>query len=705
MANAYPHLLAPGRIGSLSLRNRIFLTAMGVNLGDTQGNITPRIREFCAEVAKGGAAMVNIGVVGVDWPVGGNQPYQIAISDDRYIPGFQSVADAVHAHGAKLAVQLHFGGLVGMEDALAGRPTWTPSIPPAKDSHLLDGFLEEELAEAPFGRVTGFDYKVMTRQDIDHLVQRFAAGAERAKRAGVDGVEIHGGHGYIISSFLSPYTNQRTDEYGGSIENRSRFLVEILQAIRAAVGPDYPMWCKIDSQEFGLEGITLQDATTTARLAQQAGADAITVTSYQDSTIGVLHSGSHTPDVPGWTLHNAAAIKAAVDIPVIASGRVEVAVGEKHIADGRFDFLAMGRKLLADPYLPKKLAENRAEHVRPCIYCYTCISEIYYGRSTKCAVNPEMSFERELAVVPAAQKKRVVVVGGGPAGMESARRLALKGHKVTLLEQTDRLGGTLQFASIAYEPNEGILDWLKQEVAESTVDVRLNTVAGAEVLKALEADEVVVATGAVRKMPPIPGADRANVFSGDDMRKLVLGEDLDQLKVKTGWTTRLAAKAASLTGATKSPEFIRQATRTWMPLGERIVIIGGELVGLELAEFLAHRGRKVAVVDDAARLGAGLTIVRRWRVFDELEKLDVPLYKQATDIAIGDNEVSYRNSHGQIRRLAADHVIVAKGATGDLTLANELRAAGFKVHSVGDCNGIGYISGAMRAAAEVAVKI
>jgi NADPH-dependent 2,4-dienoyl-CoA reductase/sulfur reductase-like enzyme len=451
------------------------------------------------------------------------------------------------------------------------------------------------------------------------------------------------------------------------------------------------------------KGITLEDACRTAQLAEAAGASAITVSAYHDVSLGVLHSGSNTPDVPGLLLDNAAAVKATVSIPVIAVGRIEPTVGEQRISAGDCDFVAMGRKLLADPQLPRKLMEGREEDIKPCIYCYTCISEIYLRRPTRCAVNPETGFERELAPQSAPVRKHVAVVGGGPGGMEAARRLAAKGHRVTLLEQGDRLGGTLLFASIAYEPNERLLRWLEQQLAG--VAVKFGTTATLESLQALEVDEVVVATGAVRALPAIEGCDRDFVFSGDDLRRLVLGGDSESLKHKTGWTTRLAMKAGALTGATKSPALIRQATHAWMPLGDRIVIIGGELVALELAEFLAHRGRRVTVVDAARKFGAGLPIVRRWRVLDELRSSGVELLPGATEIRIGDHEVTCRDGGGQLRALAVDHVVVAKGARGDLTLADELRTAGLRVHTVGDCNGVDYIAGAIREAALVAQVI
>jgi NADPH-dependent 2,4-dienoyl-CoA reductase/sulfur reductase-like enzyme len=289
--------------------------------------------------------------------------------------------------------------------------------------------------------------------------------------------------------------------------------------------------------------------------------------------------------------------------------------------------------------------------------------------------------------------------------MEAARRLALKGHAVTLIEKSDRLGGTAQFASIAYAPNQGIVDWLKRQVGQSSIDVRLSTPASPDLLRSLKPDEVVVATGAVRTMPPIPGADRPNVFSGDEMRQLVLGQDLGRLAGKIDFRTRLALKAGAAAGLTRNLRTVRDASKLWMPLGRRVVIVGSELVALELAEFLALRGRTVTVVDDAPKFGAGLQIVRRWRVLHELKEIGVTLLPLARDIAIGDCAVTYVNPHGQARKIGADHVIVAKGATGDLGLADTFRQAGFSVHAIGDCKGVGYIEGAMADAARVAQAI
>ena len=705
-AGRHSNLLRPGRIGTLELKNRLYMTAMGTNLADQGGVCGERSRAYYAERARGGIGLITVGSVGVGWPVGSSLSNQIALSEDRHIPGIRALADEVHTHGAKLALQLHFGGLVAATDMKEGRPVWTPSIPEGKAGDVIEGFLESELAVADFLKYGEIQFRVMTREDMGELVRWFVAAAQRARAAGVDGIELHGGHGYIFSSFISPATNKRADEYGGSVENRTRLLIEVIGGIRAALGRTFPLWVKIDSREFGRsEGIDIEDAIAAARLIEAAGADAITASTYADQTWGINHSGSNIPDVPETMVPGAVAIKSAVTVPVLASGRIELGDADRYLGEGKFDFLGLGRPLLADPHLARKLLEGRAADVRPCIYCYCCVSQIYFSRPVKCAVNPETGLERELAVAPAASRKRIVVIGGGPAGLETARRAALAGHEVVLLEQSDRLGGTAQFAAIAYEPNERIVEWLRGQIERSGVDVRLKTRATAGLVAALRPDVVVVATGAVRTMPAIPGADRPNVLSGDEMRRLLLGEELGSLRSKTDWSTRLATKVGALTGATKSFELIRSATRSWMPLGKRIVIIGGELVGLELAEFLAHRGRQVSVIEEAARLGAGLYLVRRWRVLAQLRELGVALLASARDIIIGESRVTYVNLNGQARTLGADHVIVAKGAQGDLALARALRDAGLEVLTAGDCEGVSYIEGAMGSAARAAAAL
>lgn len=701
MKGPWPRLLSPGRIGAMELKNRMIVTAMGVSLANPDGTASERQMAYHEEQAKGGAGLIITGVCGVAWPTGAVAKNQLAISDDRFLPGLKQLVDRVHAHGAKIAAQLHHGGQVAAFASTFGQPLWLPSMPQPFEGDMFDSFLPEELGAFAGGPMP--EIKILEPEDIQTAIRQYAEGARRAKEAGFDGVEIHGGHGYLISSFLSPSTNQRTDEYGGSLENRARLMLDVARAVREAVGPDFPVWMKLDSREVGKNvGTTLEDAKQVARWLEAAGVDAITVTAYHNTGIGKHHSDSNIPHLPNSNVPATEAIKAQVKIPVIASGRIEPDDAESHIASGKYDFLALGRKILADPHLPRKLAEGRPDLVRPCIYCYTCVSAIYVRDQVRCAVNFETGFEDLRANAAPPTGKRVVVIGGGPAGMEAARRLDAAGNTVTLIEKGDRLGGTLRFASLAYEPNERLLNWLRDEISRSNVEVRLKTEATPEFVKSLQPDEVYVATGAVRDMPPIPGSDLPHVLSGDDLRNMMLGETSEEVKRKTSLLTRVATKIGAATGMTANIDFVRKATRQWMPLGDRVAIIGGELVGLELAEFLTERGRKVTVIEEGANFGRGLLLVRRMRILAELREHGVDLRANAKDVRITAEGVVFTDESGEAITLPADHVIVAKGARGDSTIAEQLRAAGLNVREFGDGTGVGYIEGAIRGGAEAA---
>lgn len=699
MSVDYTHLLAASRIGTMELRNRMVVSAMGVVLSEADGTVGERMMGFHEEQAKGGAGLIVSGVVGVAWPVGAVVPHQTAISDDRFIPALSEMVKRVHRHGAKIAAQLHHGGLnAGYSAGEHDVPLWGPSLPPPMKGDFVQSFLPEELAAfAPKKMPT---VKVLEQADIDLVVSQFAQGARRAKAAGFDGIEIHSAHGYLLSSFISPKSNSRTDSYGGSLENRLRLLLEVIAAIRAEVGTAYPLWCKLDAWEAGREGgITLQEAIAAAKLVEAAGVDAITVSSYHNSAIGKLHSASNIPHDPETNIPSATAIKAVVKVPVIASGRVEMEAANRHIGNGQYDFLAMGRKVLADPSLPSKLAAGKPDLIRPCVYCYTCVSAIYTQDPVRCAVNPltGLEWQRKTHRVSG---QNYVVVGAGPGGMEAACQLAEAGNRVTLIEKSGRLGGTLRFASLAYPANERLLDWLIARVKRSPVEVRLNTEATPELLATLKPDAVIVATGGRRDMPALVGNDLPHVFSGDDMRNLLLGQSSGALERKTGSLTRLATKVGAMTGMTDNLEFVRKASHTWMPLGRKVAIIGGELVGLELAEFLNERGREVTVIEPNSHMGRGLTLVRRARLLAELQEHGVTLHRGAADIAISKTAVTFGDKEGSIHSVQADHVIVAMGASGDTSVAVQIAALGYRVHVAGDANGIGYIEGAIRGASE-----
>jgi 2,4-dienoyl-CoA reductase (NADPH2) len=700
MNQSFRHLLASGRIGRLELRNRIFMSPMGSNLAEEDATCGERILRYYEARAQGGAAMVIMGSVGVAWPRGSGNQRQVALSEDRFIKPLARVADAVHAHGARIAVQLQHAGAIAVNEPFHGLPFLVPSVPEQKSIDWpvdLTADEKRDMFDKYFAPSVKIGYQEATEGDIEWLLASFAAAAVRAREAGIDGVEIHGGHGYIFSSFLSPSSNRRTDRYGGSLENRARLLTEAVKRIRATVGPDYPVWCRLDSEEYlKTDGISLDDAIQTVKLVEQAGVDAVHVTAYADASKGIGFTEAHTVAEPCKYVPNTAAIKAAARVPVIGVGRIEPAIADRLVAEGKLDFVAMARKLLADPELPAKLAAGRPELIRPCIYCYTCISQIFLGTHTRCAVNAQTGFEASDPIVPATARKRVLVIGGGPAGMEAARVAALRGHTVELLEAGDRLGGTVFFSSIVSPDNGPLIDYLAAQLKELGVKVRLGTQANVDLVRAAGPDVVVVATGAQRGLVNVPGADLPHVLSGDEMREMVTGRYGPVLARKLRPAVRFALAAGRLSGALGDAGTIRWLSHHWLPLGSHVAIYGGGLVGVELAEFLAERGRTVTLIEPGPHFGKELMLVRRWRLMDTLRKLKVRLLASTELVEIQPGRVRYRTASGQEQTRRADHVVMALGAMPDRGLADALQDVCTQVHCIGDADDVGYIEGAIR---------
>ncbi len=699
-ANApYSRLMSPLSIGSLKLKNRIILAPMGDNLAETDGSCTERIQAYYEARAAGGAGLLIMGVVSVAFPAGTAEPFQTGLSDDRFIPGLAEVARRVHAAGGKIAVQLQHAGKTAIRDLVDGRELWVPSIPAPKQSDMMAtltpeeraGFISNQIRSAP-------KIRVMDKADIAQMVEWFAAAALRAKQAGVDGVELHAGHTYILAGFLSAHSNQRDDAYGGPIENRARLMVEVIHAVKARCGADYPVWVRLDGEEIDFAGgITPDDAVAAARLAEAAGADAIHVSAYASAHRSVNFTRAPLVHAPNALLPLAERVKQAVGVPVIGVGRVEPEDADAAIGRGAIDAIAMGRKLLADPELPNKLAQGRAAEVRPCIYCYTCVSQIFVNQSVKCAVNPACGREGEPLQGPADTRRHVVVVGGGPAGMEAARTAALRGHRVTLVEKSGRLGGTLFFAALAYPENGRLLDYLTAEMRRLPIAVRLSTEATPSLLASLSPDVVLVASGARRGGASIEGAEQSHVFSGDELRALLTGDGAEDVaRRKLSLAQRALMKAGNLSGVTGSGAALQKLSHVWMPLGESVAIVGGGLVGLELAEFLVARKRKVTVIEEGETLGRELSIVRRWHVLGELGKHQVTLLRDTRVRLIDGKTLVCEGAEGETR-VRADSVVLASGARGDDSVARSLAAAGFRVELIGDAAGLGYIEGALAA--------
>jgi 2,4-dienoyl-CoA reductase (NADPH2) len=519
----------------------------------------------------------------------------------------------------------------------------------------------------------------MSAEDVAYLVDRFAEAAERARRAGFDGVELHAGHGYILSEFLSPASNRREDAYGGSIENRARFLVETIRAVKDRVGAEFPVWCRIDGCEYRTPGgITAEDAQRAAELAEAAGADAIHVSAYADSTVGAAFTEAPLVHQPCGFVRHAEGVKARVGIPVIAVGRIEPEEAEALLARGGADFVAMARKLLADPELPNKLAAGRRGAVRPCIYCYTCVGRIFLNRESACAVNPRSGLEFEIkdpAADPAPSSRAVLVVGGGPAGLEAARVAALRGHRVTLCERSRVLGGALRISGHVNEPNRRLVEWLEGQVRDLGVDVRLDTEMSVESIPSFGADVVIVAAGA-RKPPGDP--ERGDSERGDSGHSDVWGV--------ADWV---------------------DADQKLREPGERVVVLGGGGVGLSMAEHWSERGRQVTVLEEGAVFGAQLAPPRRWRVLALLRERGVTLHH---NVEVGERAagaVRFQLPHaddsgdGGVQELAFDTLLLSGGWQPDVSLAEALASRGIEVHAVGDCREVALVEGALRDAGAV----
>src|SRR5699024_4754273 len=476
--SAFPHLTSPGRIGPMETRNRMVLPAMDMNVSEN-GHIEQREIDHYVARAAGGAGLIITGACAIAFPYGAASMKEPGLSDDKYLPGLTALADAVHAAGSKLCVQSTHHGKVARVDVANDRPVLAPNEPDYSYdmSALADSTREElgKMAEDTVGKPTR--YKEMTGEDIAWLVDTCADAADRIARAGADAVEIHVAHGYILGVFLNRRDNKRTDSYGGSLANRARLACEVIAAVKGRVGDRLAVLVRVSGEEHGQDGgLELPAAIDASQLFERAGADAIHVTGWGRNPFDNFTDGP-LPDSIGAYVDNGGAIKDAVSVPVITVGRMLPDVAEKAIADGRTDYAAMGRQLLADPDLPDKLHAGTPERVRPCINCYLCVAENFFDDTPFCAVNPALGNEDLLPLTPAPQRKHVVVVGAGPSGLEAARVLTERGHRVTVLDKADRLGGTMWFSSLTTPDNEPLIHWFRSEIDRLGIDVRLGTTA------------------------------------------------------------------------------------------------------------------------------------------------------------------------------------------------------------------------------------
>ena len=705
----HPLLASSASIGELQLKNKIVMAPMGSNFAGEDGHTTEQLESYYEERAKGGVGLIILETSAITWPAGASMPYMIGFSKDEFVSDLKSLTQRVHQHGAKIAAQLNHSGKIAQEDTIAGRPIPVPSIPKSQPSDMFGLLTQDEImnfikAGGPDGK--GPRYHEMTVDEIKEEIKNFAKAAKRAKMANFDAVEVHAGHGYLISSFLSPAVNKRTDEYGGTTEKRAQFLVEVIEAIKREVSDDFPVLVRLDANEYRIEGgITPRDFLITSMLAEKAGADALDVSSYGNTSKGIAFTEAPLVHEPGGFLKFARMAKDKVSIPIIAVGRIELDVAENGLKNNDFDFVAMGRKLLADPGLPNKISSGQEHLIRPCIYCYVCVSQIFINKPMMCAVNSQLGNEHrnEKIIYSTARQKNILVVGAGPSGMEAARLLAMQGHHVEVWEKDKDLGGTVRIATLAYEPNGQLITYLDNSLKELGVKIKRGTLATIENIQSFQADHVLMAVGANRDAPSIPGKDLDHVFDGEQLRGLLFGSDLSAIK-KLSIFQQIVLKIGRASQLLRNVKALTILSKIWMPISKNIIIIGGDLVGLELAEFLIERGRKVTVLEPSTSLGPNLSIVRRSRVVHLLKENGATLLTNATVNEISKEGVLYEL--GEEAHLAkADQVIIAMGANPNLELTNALKEKNIAVTPIGDCTSIGYIHGAIADARNAVLAI
>ncbi|MFK7976710.1 MAG: FAD-dependent oxidoreductase [Halioglobus sp.] len=682
--NEFKTLFSPIRIGSMELPNRVVMSPMTTDYGTIEQEPSDRLLAYLEARAAGGVGLITAEVCSVAL----DHRYQmnsLSLSEDRFIEKHQVITEAVHRLGAKIQPQITHPGPESLAPFFEKKPGIGPSI-----------------SVNPSGKQS---CRALEEDEIAGVIEQYAAGALRAKQAGYDGIELHAAHAYmLLGSFLSPLRNARRDGYGGrSLQGRARMLLETMAAIRGSVGDEFPITVSLSGYERFPGGRSANESQRLAQMLVEAGADAFRVSGgTTDGLVTSMVMGSDFPD--GINVAQAESIKQVVDVPVIAVGRIHTPELAEHIlSEGGADMIAMARPFLADPQWPAKARAGRSRDIRRCISCENCIDTMIRFQNMNCAVNAQTGRELELDLTPVDSPKRVVVIGGGPAGMEAARVANLRGHYVTLFEKQARLGGSLVLASTVHRDNQTFLHWLVEQVNQSTVNLRLGEIANEQQVRALRPDAIIVATGAKVETPPIPGANQPHVFSGAQLRRWVEGTATSNDFLAFPSVLRgPAAWAAKIASPHLTPGLLRSLSKLWLPIGKRVVVVGSDLAAIELAEFLGNRGRKVHVLDENKLMAQEIGPKRLTEHTDRLDRMGVTFNTEITFEAIEAKGLRYKNADGVSRFLPADSIVLAGEPVAEDSVLLAMEGLAADVQAIGDCTGLGLIQKAteqgMRAA-------
>ncbi|WP_147534584.1 FAD-dependent oxidoreductase [Bacillus marasmi] len=656
----YQNIFKQGQIGNLTLKNRIVMPPMGTNLAGPEGEVTDELVAYYEERAKGGTGLIITEFTCIDYEYGKGFIRQLRLDDDRFIPGIKRIADAVHQYGAKVFVQIHHAGRQSSSALINGKQIVAPS----------------SIASAAVGE----EPRELTTAEVKELVTEFIQSAVRCKEAGIDGVEIHGAHGYLINQFLSPQSNVRTDEYGGSFETRMRFIEEIIAGIREKCGPDYPVTVRLSVDEFVEGGIDLELGKQISRYLEKIGVDGLHI------SCGTYESMDRIIESPlfkqGWRVYLAEEIKKEVNIPVITVGNIrEPQFVEDILTEGKADFVAIGRGLIADPEWVNKTMEGREAEIRKCISCLHCIHSAMGGSHVLCSINARAGRELEFEVpeqmqaqarakehLSVGKNRPVVVVGGGPGGMEAARTLALKGHTVTLFEKGNRLGGQLHLVTdpTYREKMTWHINYLSSEMKRLNIDVRLNTEATVVEITAMEPHAVILATGGRPALPQVEGNDLNHIYTYEDMKL----KDLDFKNKK-------------------------------------VTVVGSGMICHGTNRRLAEAGNEVTFVEIPTKASKRIGADTRLRLLDKLKQLDVNIVTDhKVDRILPDRIVVEELDSGKQSEFETDYIIVAMGVEAYNPLEESLRAEmDHNIFVIGDAAGYASLGDATRDAFEKAYNL